>query len=301
LGKDWQQTVRAYRDVLHLSLSRADRLQWIKRSQLNRFRVFQCGWYVEAHQMFWERQGLNEGIYIYCTAGKGFYRSAGCEWTILPGDLLYCPPLTHHSYGADPYDPWTIFWMHVSGPEIGFYCNLFRFALDQPVRQVGIRPRVIATFRTLFHFMKAPLTDARMAAISHSAQLALATLAIEVGEEAASEAIGAGVQCVVDHMERHVADSADLDAWLKLFGGSRSHFQRQFKRATGHAPRNYFLRLKIRAACSLLAASELRVGEIADRVGFADPYYFSRCFHRLTGVSPRRYRARIAQHESTIP
>lgn len=298
LGKHWHQTVRDYRDVLHLSLSRGDRLKWMKRKQLNRFRVFSCGWYVEAHRMYWERKNLNEAIYIYCTDGKGFYHCAGKNWTILPGDLLYCPPLAHHSYGADPHNPWTILWMHISGPDIDFYHDLFNFSPSQLVRRAGIRPRAISAFRTLFHFMKAPLSDARMDAISQSARLALSSLAMEDGEEVASEEIGAGVQCVTEYMETHMAEIADFATWLKLFGGSRSHFQHQFRRSTGHPPKTYFLHLKIRKACSLLAASPLRVAEIAERVGFSDPYYFSRMFRRVTGHCPRQYRVRIAQHET---
>jgi len=188
--------------------------------------------------------------------------------------------------------------MHVSGPDSRMDRDLLAFRPDQPVRRVGIRPRAIAAFRTLFHFMRSPLTDSRMAAISHSARLVLACLALEDGEEVATEAIGAGVQCVTDYMERHGGETADLPAWLKLFGGSRSHFQRQFKRATGYAPNDYFLRLKIRKACSLLAASDLRIAEIANRLGIADPYYFSRQFRRVTGASPRAYRTHIAQHEA---
>jgi AraC-like DNA-binding protein len=294
----WRHYGKPYRDVLYLYWPMTDRARWIKRAAWNDLCVFSCGWYVEAHGHFWERQRLIEGVFIYCTAGKGFYRQGGREWTILPGDLLYCPPLSHHSYGADPRNPWTIFWMHVSGPGIVHCRDLFGFTPAQPVRQVGIRPRAIAAFRALFHLMQPPLTDARMAALSHGARFALARLALETGEETASEAIGAGVQCVADYMEAHVAEAANLPVWLKLFGGSRSHFQRQFKRATGCAPNDYFLRLKIRKACGLLATSSLRIAEIADRVGMADPYYFSRQFRRVTGSSPRAYRLHIAQHEA---
>lgn len=291
---EWRQYSKPYRDALYLYWPVADRKIWMKSPPWNELCLFSCGWYVEAHRHFWERRGVNEGVYIYCTAGKGFYRCAGRQWTISPGELLCCPPLSHHSYGADPRDPWTIFWMHVSGHEVRIHADLLGFTPSQPVRRVGIRPRAIAAFRTLFHFMKPPLTEARMAALSHGARLVLACLALENGEVVASETIGAGIQCITDHMERHVAEAADLPAWLKLFGGSRSHFQRQFKRATGYAPNDYFLRLKIRKACGLLATSNLRVGEIAERVGIADPYYFSRQFRRVTGASPRAYRAHIA-------
>ena len=297
LDTRWQNQLRQFRDMLHMRFPPPDQLRWINHSALAGFRVFSAGWYVEAHHHFWERRNLAEGIYIYCTAGKGFYRCGKRKWTIVPGELLYCPPMTHHSYGADPHTPWTIFWMHVSGPEIAVYSRLLGFTRDRPVIRAGIRPRAIATFRTLFHFMKPPLTDARMAAIAGCGRLLLSTLAMDKGEEAPTEAIGAGTQRVIDYMESHVEEPADVQEWVRLFGGSRSHFQRQFKHAAGHSPHEYFLRLKIRKACGFLYASSLRVAEIADRLGISDPFYFSRLFRRITGHSPRAYLKHVRHEE----
>jgi AraC-like DNA-binding protein len=45
-------------------------------------------------------------------------------------------------------------------------------------------------------------------------------------------------------------------------------------------------------ACRLLAKTTLGVSEIASELGYADPSSFSRFFLRLSGTSPRAYRAR---------
>jgi AraC family transcriptional regulator, arabinose operon regulatory protein len=295
---DWKKYTRSYRDALYLYWSLEDRKKWMDHAAWNDLRVFSCGWYVEAHRHYWERRQLNETILIYCTAGRGFYRQGEKEWTILPGDVLGCPPMTHHSYGADARNPWTIFWMHLSGPGQDISRALLGLTAARPVVRAGIRPRAIAMFRTLFHFMRPPLTEPRMAALNHTARLIMDCLAMDVGEEVSSESIGAGIQRVIDHMERHVDAAADVPAWLGLFRGSRSHFQRQFKRATGQAPSDYFLRLKIRKARTLLAISTLRVSEIAERIGMDDPNYFSRQFRRVTGQSPLAYRDHIASNEA---
>ena len=293
LPQGWKKTIQGYRSVLHLRLSRAERMKWMRTASHQHFRVFSCGWYVEAHGHFCERENLDEAVYIYCTAGQGFFRSGGQEWTISPGQLLYCAPLIHHCYGAASHQPWTIFWMHVSGPEACSERARLGLTPQNPVKHVGIRPRAIAAFQSLFHFLRPPFTEARMATIIHSARLALACLALESGEEVASEAIAAGLQSVIHYMEQHVSERGNLPKWLKLFGGSRSHFQRQFKRSIGFAPNDYFMRLKIRLACSLLLTSNLRISEIAERVGMSDAYYFSRLFRRVTGSSPRSYLNRV--------
>ena len=57
------------------------------------------------------------------------------------------------------------------------------------------------------------------------------------------------------------------------------------------APVEYLIHLRIRQACRLLDTTGLTVREIGFRVGFEDPYYFSRMFRKLMGQSPRQYRA----------
>lgn len=297
LGRRWRNCLQSCRDVLHLSLQRADRARWMSRPVWRGFRVFSCGWYAEAHGHTWKRHDLNEGVFIYCTAGKGVYSAEGRRWPVGRGDLLYCPPLSRHAYAADARDPWSIYWMHVSGPELPACVQMLGLGPDRPVIAVGIRPRAIAAFRALFHFMQSPLTDSRMLALASNARLALACLALESGEDTTSESIGAGIQRVIDHMEAHIAEPAPTGAWRALFGGSRSHFHRQFRRATGRTPGDYFMRLKVRKAAGLLATSRQRVAEISEAVGVGDPYYFSRLFRRIMGVSPRGYREGHASPE----
>ncbi|MCB0146332.1 MAG: helix-turn-helix transcriptional regulator, partial [Caldilineaceae bacterium] len=89
---------------------------------------------------------------------------------------------------------------------------------------------------------------------------------------------------------------ANIDRSLSLAemaahaGLSESHFSRIFKEQTGHAPLDYFILLKMQHASTLLALTSLPVREVATQVGYGDPYYFSRLFKKVLGVSPRAYR-----------
>jgi AraC-like DNA-binding protein len=44
-----------------------------------------------------------------------------------------------------------------------------------------------------------------------------------------------------------------------------------------------------------LESSEMRIGEIADRLGYRDIYFFSRQFKGFYGMSPVAYRQRLVR------
>lgn len=55
-------------------------------------------------------------------------------------------------------------------------------------------------------------------------------------------------------------------------------------------PKRYLEEFKLRQAAELLVSGSLPVAEIAARLGYRDPYHFSRRFKHFAGVSPERYR-----------
>ena len=71
---------------------------------------------------------------------------------------------------------------------------------------------------------------------------------------------------------------------------SRYHFIREYKRQTGQTPMQAFQRIKVSHACYLLDISDDTLARIAARLGYDDPYYFSRLFKKVMGVSPGHYR-----------
>ncbi len=78
---------------------------------------------------------------------------------------------------------------------------------------------------------------------------------------------------------------------LDKLGPSPSHLIRLFKRERGCPPLQYLLKLRIKEAERLLRATRLPVQVVAKRVGFEDPYYFSRAFRKITGRAPSQGRS----------
>ena len=65
---------------------------------------------------------------------------------------------------------------------------------------------------------------------------------------------------------------------------------RLFQRHFGVSPLEYRNKLRMEAAGRLVAHSSLPMKEIAERLGYRSPLYFSTAFRRTFGLSPSRYR-----------
>ena len=74
---------------------------------------------------------------------------------------------------------------------------------------------------------------------------------------------------------------------------SPSHFIRSFKAQMGYSPLAYQTRLRMERAKDLLRGTTLRVSEIAAKVGYQNPMYFSSTFKKHAGMTPLEYRERF--------
>lgn len=75
-------------------------------------------------------------------------------------------------------------------------------------------------------------------------------------------------------------------------GYSHGHFARAFKRLFGKSPRDAWIDARIETATRMLQESSLSVSEIADALGYAGVYFFSRQFKQRTGYPPSDLRRR---------
>jgi AraC family transcriptional regulator len=95
---------------------------------------------------------------------------------------------------------------------------------------------------------------------------------------------------VADYIEEHVADNIPLLTLAELARLSPYHFCRSFKQSFGMPAHKYHVSRRIERAKQLLGNRELSVTAIALAIGFSDTSTFSTAFHRLTGLTPSRYR-----------
>lgn len=103
------------------------------------------------------------------------------------------------------------------------------------------------------------------------------------------QSLGPAVEYIAGEYARPIKVE-DLAALVSL---SVSHFSRLFRTHFGVSPYRYLRRVRMRAACDLLAASELSVTEVAAQTGYYDAAHFSNDFRAEQGMSPTAYRAQL--------
>jgi AraC-like DNA-binding protein len=73
------------------------------------------------------------------------------------------------------------------------------------------------------------------------------------------------------------------------------YFSKRFRKATGSSFAAWSAFIRTRAAEQLLAASDLSIQAVALAVGYQDLTTFERNFRKLTGRTPRAYRASVSR------
>lgn len=82
----------------------------------------------------------------------------------------------------------------------------------------------------------------------------------------------------------------------KQFYLSYKYMSHLFKKEKGVTMQQYHNSVRMDEACRLLCSTLMSIGEIADKLGFSDVLYFSRCFRNYTGKSPSAYRKDSARY-----
>ncbi|MEZ4962973.1 MAG: substrate-binding domain-containing protein [Saprospiraceae bacterium] len=96
-----------------------------------------------------------------------------------------------------------------------------------------------------------------------------------------------------EHVEvQHASSNLTVENLSEQFGMSRVQLFRKTKALLGESPNDYIQQVRLKKASQLLVENELTVAEIAYKVGYSSPGYFSTAFKGRYGCSPSEWRER---------
>ncbi|MGQ7312357.1 helix-turn-helix domain-containing protein [Microbacterium arabinogalactanolyticum] len=231
-------------------------------------------------------KGARETIVIICTAGHGRILLDDIPHRVGPGDAAVIPAGTAHMYLADQDDPWTIWWMHVVGRDV-------QELLPSDAAPVTPLHDVYAATALITQVVERLEVDDTVASLYETSGAAWHLLA-HLGADRLRGGSGTRprIHAAMAYLRENLATTVGVSELAKMANLSPSHFAALFKTTTGMGVIEYLARLRSAQARELLLTTSMSIQDIAEAVGYADPYYFSRQFRRLNGVSPREFRAR---------
>lgn len=98
------------------------------------------------------------------------------------------------------------------------------------------------------------------------------------------------MQRVMQVIEEHMADTAfGVEDFSRRMGMSRTQLFRKLKALTDHSPSDFVRIIRLKRGADLLTQRTGNIAEVAYQVGFNEPSYFTKCFHKQFGQTPSEY------------
>lgn len=227
---------------------------------------------------------------ILCLSGQGWVQVAGRRHEVGPQDLVWVNCHHPHAYGAISKDPWEVYWVRVEGR------SLDRLAQLLEVRSMPVMGGFDATGAAVEFERSFDYLDGNRPCDAANVNAAIAAIIAKAFDARLSDPdlirpdLPMPVQKALEKMRLYFHQPIRVVELAQLAGMSESHFSRQFKSAIGTSPIDWLRRERINQAKRRLIESDDPVKEIARQVGYADQFFFSKDFKRMTKLTPTQFR-----------
>ena len=102
-------------------------------------------------------------------------------------------------------------------------------------------------------------------------------------------------------VERHFREMPRTSQYARMLGVTPGHLNDVVKGAIGQTPSRVLHERILLEARRLLCETDAPIADIAARLAFTDSAYFTRCFHRATGLPPTAFRRGIHEKSRNAP
>jgi AraC-like DNA-binding protein len=233
---------------------------------------------------------LNQYQFQYVVEGAVTYEIEGRKILTRKGDLIYHSPNQLHSVKTLENEPYVCL-------SLVFHFGMSSFPIEQ----------LLGEDRYLGNIENHPIEHKLSLLISHYQQPGLPHQVIcqgllmeicgELATRRSSSANSASVHektmaklvLIRNYIFENYSKDIKLQHLESISGLSKNYIIIKYRRAFGLTPFEYLTRVRIERARELVLQSDLSIGEIAQRVGYADVHTFGRMFKNKTGTSVSQF------------
>ncbi|MCB1228180.1 MAG: AraC family transcriptional regulator [Verrucomicrobiales bacterium] len=237
-----------------------------------------------------ERQAYPGHEWILCLSGAGWVKIQGRQHAVRRGDLVWVNCHRPHSYGAAPDNPWEVYWIRAEGRDLERFEAMLSCA-SRPVLELANVNEAALPFERVFRHMNGTRPSDAAACHAAMAELVALSFAARLNDpEGLRPDIPDAVRQAVQHMRLYYSKPLRVKDLADLTGLSESTLGRQFRTAMGTSPIHWLRHWRINQAKRRLLESDAPIKEVASLAGYADQFFFSKDFKRMTGLTPSQFR-----------
>lgn len=232
-------------------------------------------------------------VYIihFVTKGKGYFEMCGKQHTVKKGQAFLSFPGETIYYYPDENDPYSYKWIDFNGSIAGILVNSTAFTKQSPVSTVLDINEVTTLFDNAHKNLAAncfrfPCEPSMMKVLAFFIEK-FPSKDYNLKEFNYLDRAIYYIQSNLHKSSLKVQQVADY------IGICRAHLYRLFFNKFNTSPSQYIINQRMKKAEDLLKNTNLPIKAISISVGYCDALYFSLCFKRFAGNSPKNYRENL--------
>ena len=244
-------------------------------------------------------------IYLPC-CGEGGIVCAGQTYTLKKGSIFLISPFARVHLSCPKY--LVKYWCHFNAFVAGSSNDIF--SLLPGVTEIKITDEQYLFYEKLFEQILISQSDISNTSSSSVLNTMYANSALNllaapflnfISQSHVSYNEVDRIFMLIQYMNEHLASEIRLKDLAGLVGLHPNYLSSVFYQCMGMSPIAFLSTLRMNYAITELQKGVLRIGEIAEKVGFDNKSSFSKFFHQHTGISARSWREKYNQDPQNVP
>lgn len=266
-------------------------------SQTNGTRVLSSGTLSALPNYICNPRVLEDWYIVYITKGRGLFTCSDNLMPICEGNLFFLFPGVLHAYQTDNKHLLTQQWVGFNGPEIPSMLASLNISPKNPLtKNIQNKEELVVLFNKLLSSADDATRDNNLYRTGILYQiLGLITRppATSLIPSKPVKDFSHTIDKAIAYMEAQYRTALTIDDLLRHVSLSKSAFFTKFKKEVGTSPGDYITGLRLEEARYLIQHTQIPIKDVAERIGYKDPLYFSRIFSEHVGASPSQFRKRL--------
>jgi AraC-like DNA-binding protein len=230
---------------------------------------------------------------VYVLRGRGEYSdSLGHQFPLKEGDVFFRLPDRTHSSTIHPDSQWHECFVSLRSEWYQIFQQLELINPQQVRLNLGLTEEIPSRINGLMNLMRSADTPTETSSLEFEIAALIRRVLARAQEHRCANNPHLGlVRKTRELIQAQASRSCSIENLLGEVGISYSRIRSLFRQAYGISPGEYRIQVRIEQACSLLETTELTIKEIANQLGYADAFTFSKQFKQRVARSPQQFRS----------